>query len=290
MAAAVHPYELVCIVADNLSRIVLINLTDGRVDRTLFVGGLRIPSPLETGMLASAEQQVRQIDVDAMAKRLKAQQESMFRMFEKLPLPPGVESVDKLREQIQAQFDRIRTDMMAAQKNPAFITASARTERGSESVLRLAFDAEGHRLFAGTSAGLRVYDWSEIKGAERDTPRPIAAVDLQPYMEETRDGPQQRQGCVYGLDHDRERDRIIFGGLEGRLRFLDLASGKNGVLLELPGRPPILSLCLSRDRTALAVVVHPDAFSQARRRPGPIAQFWNYPALCERAIRITAES
>src|SRR5262249_31185312 len=147
----VHPTSPVYVLADEQSRISLLNLTDSRVDRTLFVGGLRVPSALEAAMLARAEQEMRLVDVDAMEKRLQAQHESMLRMFEKLPLPPGVESADKLREQMQAQFNEQISRMREAQKNPAIMTASARLERGNERVFRLAFDAEGRRLFAGTS-------------------------------------------------------------------------------------------------------------------------------------------
>ncbi len=288
--AVVHPREPVCVVADNQCRISLLDLTDGRVDRTLFAGGLRVPSPLEVASMASIEQQMRLIDVDAMEKQLRAQQESMFRTFANLPLPPGVESADKLREQIQAQFDEQIGRMKETQKNPAIMTAGARLERGSEIVFRLAFDSEGRRLFAGTSGGVRVYDWAEVTRAERDTPRPLVAVDLHPWVEETPDGPSQREGYVYDVAHDPARDRLVFGGLDGRLRYLDLASGQSGVLLDPPGRPPIHAFCLSRDRTALAVVVDPDMFSRASRKRGPIAQFWNYPALCERAIRMTPEN
>jgi hypothetical protein len=273
-------------VADQFSRIHLIDLTDGRVDRTLFAGGQRVPSAAELAMLAAAEQQMRLVDVDALEKRLRAEYETMFRTFSNLPLPPGVTSAEQLKEQFQAQLEESIRRMRETQKDPASATAGARQERGNELVFRLAFDPDGRRLFAGTSRGVRVYDWAELSRAERDTPEPLAAVDVPPFQAEYRGGPHQREGYVYDVAHDPERDRLVFGGLDGRVHSLDLATGASGVLVEPPGRPAILSLCLSRDLGALAVVVYPDMFSNARRKRGPVAQFWSYPALCARALRI----
>jgi hypothetical protein len=51
------------------------------------------------------------------------------------------------------------------------------------------------------------------------------------------------------------------------------------VLVEPPGQWPILGLALSRDQTALGLQYQPEFLSRSINRPGPVLEFWNYPAL-----------
>ena len=72
--------------------------------------------------------------------------------------------------------------------------------------------------------------------------------------------------------------------LDGRVRYLDLQSGRSGVLIEPPGQWPIHHLALSTDRRALGLKYLPEYLSRSNNRPGPVLQFWNYPALCQAAM------
>ena len=51
-------------------------------------------------------------------------------------------------------------------------------------------------------------------------------------------------GYIYDLDFDPDRGRLLFAGLEGRVRFLDLASGRSGILIDPPAPAPIYRLAL----------------------------------------------
>jgi hypothetical protein len=74
--------------------------------------------------------------------------------------------------------------------------------------------------------------------------------------------------------HDEKGNRLVFGGLSGKIGYLDLNDGSSGILLDIPGRPAIVNLALARDGSALACVCRANIFS------GPtLLQIWNYPAL-----------
>jgi hypothetical protein len=112
-------------------------------------------------------------------------------------------------------------------------------------------------------------------------PRALASAAGESSPVEMSGGVMRHQGgFIYDLDRDPGRDRLRFGGLEGRVCHLDLSTGRSGVLLEPPGRPPIHRLGLSRHRSTLALTCHPDMYARGRNRRGPLLQFWNYTALC----------
>ena len=146
-------------------------------------------------------------------------------------------------------------------------------------VFRMMFDPDGEWLCLGTSSGAWVYPWSDVATATESLPRPALTVDAGSRFVDTDHGPMEQGDYVYAIDHDPERGRFLFGGLEGRVRYVEPRSGRSGVLLEPPGRSRINDLGLSLDRSALALTIFPDSLSNALYKAGPVAQFWNYPAL-----------
>ncbi len=115
-----------------------------------------------------------------------------------------------------------------------------------------------------------------------EMPTPTLAVTLGPWLEETPDGQESRNSFVAALAYDPDRDWLLFAGQEGRVRYLDLADGRTGLLLEPPGRPAIGQLALSQDRSALGITCGPDINEEGRMRRSAVVQFWDYPALCAR--------
>jgi hypothetical protein len=87
---------------------------------------------------------------------------------------------------------------------------------------------------------------------------------------------------VYALAHDAAGNRLLFGGLEGKIGFLDLASGRSGALLDPPGRPAVQRLGLSRDRRSLCCTCQPDLLANGNKRRPALLQVWNYAALEQR--------
>lgn len=154
---------------------------------------------------------------------------------------------------------------------------------GALPVLSLLFDESGERLCVGTNSGVHVYHWDQMVAAGENWPRPLFTVDLESRVVTTPKMSIQQAASVHTLAFDRDRDWLVFGSMDGKARFLDLISGESGALVEPPGAWPIHHLALSNDRAALGLKYLPDYLSTSVNRPGPVLQFWNYPALCQKA-------
>jgi hypothetical protein len=105
-------------------------------------------------------------------------------------------------------------------------------------------------------------------------------VNLDPWLKETPEGTEPRNSFVAALAHDPDREWLLLAGHEGRARYLDLASGRTGILLEPPGRAAIGQIALSRDRSALCLTREPDINLEGPTRRGAVVQVWDYRALC----------
>ena len=87
-----------------------------------------------------------------------------------------------------------------------------------------------------------------------------------------------------GQDGAVDDDQLLFGGMEGKVGFLDLATGRSGTLLDPPGRPAVQRLGLSRDRASLCCTCQPDLLVNNRKRRPALLQVWNYAALEQRLM------
>jgi WD40 repeat protein len=259
--AAPHPSGSWLVVIDDLNRLLIIDIATGRVERTHFVGGRSAAGSM--------------IDIDTLEQQVRQQQDKLLEMFEKTGLPPGIGSIEELKRQFEDTIVKMREGYV----RPGMQQGQSSQERGSERVFRLRFDPPGKRLCLATMAGVRVCQWHEILNADGDLPPSALAVDTRGTPVDADGGSLQRNGYVYDLDYDLDRDRLLFAGLDGRVRFLDFLSGRSGVVLEPPTLPPILRVALSRDRTTLALTSYPDMFARSRNKRGPLLQFWDYQAI-----------
>jgi hypothetical protein len=144
--------------------------------------------------------------------------------------------------------------------------------------MKLMFNPSGERLCLRTTGGAWVLPWSDVVRANEDLPCRALAIDAGPRTMETDSGPTEKGDYVYALDYDHERERFLFGGPEGRVRYVEPSSGRSEALLEPPGRSPINQLGLSLDGSVLGLTIQPDFYSNAIQKVGPVVQFWNYPA------------
>jgi hypothetical protein len=118
--------------------------------------------------------------------------------------------------------------------------------------------------------GVRVYSWDDVLGATGVLPLPVASADTDPVQQGT--GWFQN---TYAFAVDAPRGRVLFSGLDGRVRALGLETGEAATLLEVPGVPPVLELAIAIDATALALVADPGVFTRGRKRPAPAFQVWS---------------
>ena len=277
--AAMHPSGEKLVIADNRHRLTVVDVATCKLERTCWVGGRKSMSSVTRGMMTQVQQATANVDYDELEKNMRKQQEQMLRMLNPKQLPPGIGSIEELTaqmlQQMTLQIQRMR------EESAKIGTPEWETDRvtGSEIVFCMMFDPSGEWLCLGTSGGVWVYSWSEVVRAAEDLLRPALAVDGGSRFVETDHGPTQQGDYVYALDYDPERKRFLFGGLEGRVRYLEPDGGRAGVLLEPPGRWPINHLGLSLDHSALGLTIQPDFYSNAVNKAGPVVQFWNYRAL-----------
>jgi hypothetical protein len=300
--AEVHPSGRSVVVIDERNRLSVLDLLSGQIECTLFVGGVRIPAealillgndyprdwftmPLDAieDLLHRGGTEVAEEHRRIVRNRPTEGTDSTERESPSLSVELGREMIKAVGSPARiGKIEREVREALAATREPGWLEQKARSR---EWVHQLAFDPAGERLFAATERGLRVYLWRECVAARVEMPPPILVADADTIVFETADGFLNIGGAVSAFVHDPDRDWLLFGGADGRVRYLDLATGQTGILLEPPGLRPIQQLAFSRDRTALGVACGTDMIEDGSARPmrsTAAVQFWDYRACCDR--------
>jgi hypothetical protein len=289
--AAVHPSGIV-IVADVLGQLVLVDATSGQVRKALYLGGRQDAGSL-LGMLGAGahqelqqrvQQEMEKLDPDALEAQVRAGMEKQIRAFEqglkragaRPGMPDPEEMIRRMRENMKAAVERMKQGLAIQKQNPALF---ATPPMGAERPTCLECGPDGRFLFCATDKGVRVFAWENLLTASEVTPPPVLSAAAQPATVQLSQGPMTMPGHIHALAHDAGADRLLLGGVDGRVRFLDLKSGREGVLLDPPERAAILRMALSRDGSALCCTCMPDLFGDGRSRKPPLIQVWNYSAL-----------
>ena len=150
---------------------------------------------------------------------------------------------------------------------------------GTTMLFAARFSADGQLLYCATSNGLRVYAFDELFSLAGTKPAALHAVT--PVPEALALNVNHYDNYVYDVALDEPRNRLLFCGIEGSIRFLNLDDGTAGILVEVPGKPRIWCLKLSDDRRFLCCLSLPQI--RKRAEESPRVQVWNYDALCTRA-------
>jgi hypothetical protein len=145
-------------------------------------------------------------------------------------------------------------------------------EQGAERLRTIQFTPNGQLLLCAGGAGVRVYEWPAIQSAETNMPLPLFAADAEPVTLDVF-GIMQTQAGVHDIAHDAGRGRMLFCGLEGRVRAMDLISGDVTDVFAMPGRPPTYRLAISRDGSAVACLQQPGMFERTPNTPRRL-QVW----------------
>jgi WD40 repeat protein len=283
---AIHPSGTLA-VASGQGLISLVDLLSGRIGKTLRVGQPQQMGSAYQALATQVRQQFLGIDVDKMVAGAKAGFEIQIKALEKaaaravkpddkLKLEETIEQVKQAMEQQIAEVRKTLEKQKQAASKPSAVLF------GTEQVTCLECSPDGRLLFTGSDQGVHVYLWEEIAKASDSAPAPIFSIPTEHINSSRGDRTMSMPGSIWGLAHDSVANRLVFGGLDGKVGFLNLANGKSGTLLDPPGRAPILSLGLSRDRTSLACTCRPDLFAQGRNRKAPFLQVWNYTNLDRR--------
>jgi hypothetical protein len=274
---AAHPSGAALVVVDHSHRLLVVDVASGRVLRRHFVGGRRVPTALESQLAAQMSAAWANVDVDALVQQIKTRYPAVLKSLRGAAGMTGEnpgDATEDVDRQLEQQVRGLREDFGSP-------TRLVDTERGCNQALVIRFDASGNRLLVATDAGVQVYAWGDMLAARDGDLRPAQAVHLAGAVVDRGQGPMHEDGWIYGLDHDPARNRLLFGGLDGHLRFLDLDSGNSGLLLSPPGLPPIRGVVLSRDRATLCLVADKDFLVHGPNLRGPVLQFWDYEAISQ---------
>jgi hypothetical protein len=81
-------------------------------------------------------------------------------------------------------------------------------------------------------------------------------------------------GYTYTVVDDAERDRVLFAGQDGTIRFLGLATGEVAELISPPGTPPTIQMQLVGGN--LLFCLCQPGFPETRgKRQRPLLQIWD---------------
>jgi hypothetical protein len=170
----------------------------------------------------------------------------------------------------QVQLDNLSNDSF---------TFPHQEDRGQEALRAVDFSADGAWLLLATNHGARAYRWQAVLDAPADhaMPAPIFAAEAEPITYELRPGHLHYDAITNAVAFDRWSNSMLFTGLEGTVRSLNLQTGEHRTLFEIPGRPPITCMDLSFDHTLIALRFKPVHFERSPKTPWHV-QLWRNPA------------
>jgi hypothetical protein len=143
-----------------------------------------------------------------------------------------------------------------------------------ERLLALRFTPDGHWLVCGTSEGVRVFDWAKlIEPGAKAVPWDYPVAAEEPDLELDKWASR----AIHCVGFDSLRQRVLFSGEEGKLKYVELGTGRTGELLGGQERTPITRFALSDDRGIIALTRVEGGHGNDRRAR---FQIWSYPALC----------
>jgi hypothetical protein len=264
--AAMHPSGQL-VVADNFGKLSIADILSGEVHRKMFLGGRHVPTTLEARLSVQAQQ----IDVDAMIAQARAMLEQQLKGFGKRQPKASIETMG---EELEKRLETMREQL---QKHKHELTTKSPPQRGREQIYQLLISRDGQWLFTTSSGGVRVFSWNDF--ATCNDPSPVFFLEPETLQQKTVHGTFNVPGYYYGVAHDESANRLLFAGGTGLVHSLNLASGQSDVLVELPGRPPIHRLGLSRDASFLCCTCAGKIMEEHGNNRTQSLQIWNYAEL-----------
>lgn len=194
---------------------------------------------------------------------------------------PGVARtlLEQRGAEIAAKFEKTLASHLSPEQLAQHKAQNARHFLPKQPVRCIKFTPSGKNLVCGTSAGVCILNWEQMLAApDMTSVKPVVFAKADPR---TREDGMPDQQLVYAVPLDVKKDRVLYSGLEGKARYINLREGKAGDLLAPPFRWPLWQLELTPDRSTLvATAVHRQ--TKGKNEP-PKFQLWNYSALCRAA-------
>lgn len=146
-----------------------------------------------------------------------------------------------------------------------------------ENVAALDFAPDGQWLVCATDAGVRVFTWAKLLQSEEAMVEwSFAAEAENPICLSSKDVHNTRG--IYSIVYDPKFQRILYGGAEGKLKYLELNTNRAGVFPIVSEGMPITRLHLSANSGVLAMTkceIHHGNDSKSK------FQIWDYTAISQ---------
>jgi hypothetical protein len=154
--------------------------------------------------------------------------------------------------------------------------------KGSDEPFSIKFSPDGRFMFCATTRGLRVLEWDKVLAAEKVTPPPLFTASPMPLDSPLKPVEQRDYiNFIYDVILDERRNRLLFAGIEGAIRFFNLDTERTGILFKPPGNNCISRIHLSPDAEFICCYCTPSS-NERGRKPHRI-QVWNYRLLAAAA-------
>jgi hypothetical protein len=257
-SVALHPSGKYA-VTDHPDGLAVIEIPSGRLISTLGIGAVHDMSATREHLLTQMRSQMGKLESHL------AKMQPQLDQFD-------AESRKRFEEYIEQYKRSVETGDL-----PGWLGTG---KQSAEQACRMAFTPDGEEFFLATNAGARVYAWKALLAARECTPPPRVAADAEQVACERHGQVVTTLSHTYGLAHDSARNLLLFCGLEGKVRAVDLADRRVADLTPRLGPGGLLSLALSSDRSVLCTQAVPAAFEQPRDAASAL-RIWDYPRLLE---------
>jgi hypothetical protein len=198
-------------------------------------------------------------------------------LLSRLESPQVKEQLQKWDKELPAATSADLRKIYEAQKLAAQQAIPASMER----VAALDFTPDGQWLVCATDAGVRVFAWSKLLQFEGGNVEwSFAAEAEDPIRLSSKDVFNTRN--VNSIAYDAKLQRVLFGGAEGKLKYLELSTNRVGEFPVVSEGMPITQLHLSADSGVLAMTkceIHRGNDGKSK------FQIWDYAAINETALQ-----
>jgi hypothetical protein len=182
----------------------------------------------------------------------------------------GVSEDSPVGKRMRAETEKSLDDMLSGK---AFEHMGKRTFQ-PEGVRCAKFVGGGRFLACASEAAMRVFEIERILCSPEGDLEPLYSVKPTKVPSEYGYLP----GYTYAVVDDAERDRVLFAGLDGVIRSLELGSGEANELLSPPATPAIMQMQLVGENL-LFCLCQPGFPATRGKRQQPLLQIWDIAKL-----------
>ena len=185
------------------------------------------------------------------------------------------------REDSVRSMERVATEAFGPHSFEAWKNVLGRESVTTEAPRRLLFSPDGEFLSLATDKAVWVFRWAMLLGSEEPAPKPL--YRFSPRKDTSYAAifaNLDTKGMVHDMAYDMPRNLLLLGAGDGSIHQLDLTTGVQGVLLQMPDALPVGGLGISKDATVLYTILRPILKDVLRAdHPPDRLKIWDYSKL-----------